>query len=93
MHLIVAHHGLWGDHTHLNYLLNEIEEAAKKRRQLLEEQQEDPTDANGSGTFHPFPLDVEIINCKLNEGTLTYAGIDVCGGRLAVCIYATVRCL
>ncbi|KAJ3407514.1 hypothetical protein HDV05_005400 [Chytridiales sp. JEL 0842] len=76
MHLVVAHHGLWGNHTHLDFLLKNIQEEAAKRN------------LHG-GT----PGEVEFMNCKLNEGNLTYAGVDVCGGRLTFkhrTVYANV---
>ncbi|KAI9340512.1 putative serine esterase-domain-containing protein [Obelidium mucronatum] len=53
-HLFVLQHGLWGDETHMNFIIETI-----KQKHSSE--------------------DIEFLNCALNTGTNTYAGIDGCG--------------
>ncbi|ORY45682.1 DUF676-domain-containing protein [Rhizoclosmatium globosum] len=68
IHLFVLHHGLWGDHSHMNFIISRIEEGAKT-----------------SGES------VEFINCAVNEGTNSYAGIEGCGSRLVELIFERLK--
>ncbi|KAJ3010034.1 UNVERIFIED_CONTAM: hypothetical protein HDU68_002367 [Siphonaria sp. JEL0065] len=62
--MVYRKHGLWGDETHMNFIVSSISEKHSN---------------------------AEFLNCALNTGTNTYAGIDGCGHILVSQILARLK--
>lgn len=69
VHLIVLVHGMWGSHTHFDYICDQL--SLRGAQEYV----------NGSST--PVDKDVVVYRTRGNTGYLTYDGIDICGHRVA----------
>ena len=90
LHLIVCHHGLWGTAKHMDWLCDKVKDSAIE---VVHSNPHDDTtstahcnysELNEHKPINSTCIPVEIYNCDLNQGTLSYAGVDVCGGRVTV---------
>ncbi|KAJ8324576.1 hypothetical protein QVD99_002592 [Batrachochytrium dendrobatidis] len=100
LHLVVLHHGLWGNPNHMDPIINAIRKHSSSTDVLPENAISSPKSKEPEALPKPSevaesdPLkasDLVFLNIDSSVGMYTYDGIDVCGDRGLVSVMAVLE--